>query len=175
MYQGVKKALTAYLQADDKIDIRLEITADTFPETLKTHVQKELLFLLENKTYRPDLFGHIGGSDCTSIYGKSDFILTVEVKPRAITLKDIFQAKMYGEIYSTPFAFLISPERPKQRLLELIKLRPDFLGYSAGLQTLYFCRYFQHDETLDLWFNKREPRNKGPYGPGSRPITRVID
>lgn len=160
LYQGVKKALTAYLrQADDNFPIMLEITADRFPESLKPHIQRELLFLLENKDLRPDFLGHIG-PNCTSTYGTSEFIMTVEVKPKEFTLRDIFQAKMYGEVYSVPFAFLIFTELPKHRLLELVRLRRDFLAYSAGLQTLYIARYSKHDETLDWWFDKREPRNK---------------
>jgi hypothetical protein len=76
----------------------LEVTADEFPERVKALLQSNVLFLLNSKEARPDLFGHIG-PDCTEVYGRGDFLMTVEVKPGVPTIHDIFQAKKYGELY----------------------------------------------------------------------------
>jgi hypothetical protein len=160
MYEGAKRSLIAYLrQPDDQIVTMVEVTADKFPESMKTLVRDELLFLLDNKDLRPDLFGEIG-PDCTQVYGTSKFILTAEVKPGPITITDVFQAKKYGEVYSAPVALLMSPTLPTQRILRLLELRPDLLAYGGAYQRLYLCRYSEHNESIDWWFEKREPRKK---------------
>lgn len=162
LYDGVKRALTSYLrQGDDRFPIMLEITANKFPESLKPYVPKELLLLLTNRDMRPDLFGHLG-PDCTETYGRTNFVITAEVKPYPITVSDVFQAKKYGEIFFAKFALLISPMLPKQETIELLKMRLDFLGYSSGNCLLYIGRYAESEKRIDWWFDKTEPRQK--YG-----------
>lgn len=160
LYSGVKRALTAYLrQGDDQIAIMLEITADEFPERIKALLQSNVLYLLNSKEARPDLFGHIG-PDCTKAYGRKDFVMTVEVKPGTPTIHDVFQARKYGELYWAPVALLVSTEFPEERLQRFLKERLDLLGFSGGHASLYLCRYLESNETIEWWFQDREPRLK---------------
>jgi len=160
LYPNVKIALATYLQQlDSHIEIMLEITADKFPENVKPLIPDNVLFLLDNKETRPDLFGEIG-PDCTLFYGQSKFVLTVEVKDGSPTINDVFQAKKYGELYSAPVALLISTELPEERLQRLLNQRPDILAYSGAYRRLYLCRYSGSTRTIDWWFENREPRIK---------------
>jgi hypothetical protein len=160
LYQGVEKALTAYLrQGDDQIAIMLDITADGFPRRAQALLQSNVLFLLNNRDARPDLFGHIG-PDCTEAYGRRDFLLTVEVKAGVPTIHDVFQAKKYGELYWAPVALLVSTELLDERLRRLLSERLDLLGYSAGYAHLYLCRYSESSGTIDWWLDGKGPRLK---------------
>jgi hypothetical protein len=141
----------------------LEVTADEFPERVKALLQSNVLFLLNSKEARPDLFGHVG-PDCTEVYGRRDFLMTVEVKLGAPTIHDIFQAKKYGELYWATIALLVSTELPEERLQRLLKDRLDLLGYSAGYASLYMCEYSESNGTIEWWLQGREPRLKQQKG-----------
>jgi hypothetical protein len=139
LYPGAKRALTTYLRQDDEqIAILLEETAEGFSEGTKALLPDNILFLLNNREARPDLFGHIG-PDCRDSYGVTDFLLTAEVRDHAPTLGDVYQAKLYGELFSAPVALLISTELPEERLRRLLIGRPDLVSNSAGYQRLYMC------------------------------------
>src|SRR3972149_1033805 len=148
LYPGVKRALTAYLrQGDDQIAILLEETADGFSEGTQALLPDNILFLLPNRAARPDLFGHIG-PDCRNSYGVRDFLLTAEVKNSPPTLGDVYQAKLYGELFSAPVALLIATELPDEGLRRLLIGRPELLSYSAGYQRLYVCCFSEQNEVL---------------------------
>jgi hypothetical protein len=82
----------------------LEITAKGhFDEALKKAVRHDIIFAFLRKKASPDLAGFIRNE-----FGVKDFI-TVEVKLDRITLQDIYQAKLYGDLFSAKYALLISP------------------------------------------------------------------
>jgi len=158
LYPGVRKALTDYLrQGDDQIAIMLDITADGFPQSSQALLQSNVLYLLDSRDFRPDLFGHIG-PDCTQAYGRRDFVLTVEVKLGAPALRDLFQAKMYGELYWAPVSLLVCTEQPEERLRRLLSERLDLFGYCGGNYQLYLCRYSESTGTIDWWLDGKGPR-----------------
>lgn len=94
----------------------LETTANgVFSDMLKRVVRHDIIFSFLGKKVSPDLTGfiHTEGSKWVSVLeGPSivrDFI-TVEIKRERITLQDIYQAKMYGDLFQAKYALLISPE-----------------------------------------------------------------
>ncbi len=156
LYDGAKKALTAYLrQAGDQFPITLEVTADGFSQAMQTLLRDELLFLLDNKELRPDIFGEVG-PNATEMYGRSKFVIAVEVKPYPVRIRDVFQAKMYGEVYQAYIALLMSPESPEERVVRLLQHRPDLLSYSAGYARLHLCTY--SEQGMQWWPRNEEPR-----------------
>ena len=158
LYSGVKKALTTYLrQGDDQIAVMLDITADGFPQRAQALLPSNVLYLLNSREVRPDLFGHIG-PDCTQAYGRRDFLLTVEVKPGSPTISDLFQAKKYGELYWAPISLLVSTELPEERLRRLLSERLDLFGYCGGNYQLYLCRYSEANGVIDWWLDGKGPR-----------------
>jgi len=82
----------------------LEITADGhFEESIKTAVPYDIIFAFLGRKASPDLVGFIQGE-----YGIQDRVV-VDVKREKITLHDIYQVKMYGDLFSAKYALLISP------------------------------------------------------------------
>ncbi len=112
LYEPVRAYLINMLKSKYN-NYHLEITANGhYSETLKHVVHHDIVFSFL-KTASPDLTGYIlkRGVDprATQSSDVQDFI-TVEVKPREIKLKDIFQAKMYGDLFYARYALLLSPE-----------------------------------------------------------------
>ena len=82
----------------------LDITAKGhFEETLKRAVHHDIIFAFLGRKASPDLAGFIKDE-----FGIKDFV-TVEVKLDKITLQDIYQAKLYGDLFAAKYALLISP------------------------------------------------------------------
>ena len=92
----------------------LQITAEgKFSELLKHVVRQDIIFSFLGKKASPDLAGFIPRGDVELEFASSadvqDFI-TVEIKREKITLQDVYQAKMYGDLFQAKYALLISPE-----------------------------------------------------------------
>ncbi|GAH56476.1 unnamed protein product, partial [marine sediment metagenome] len=93
---------------------QLEITADgSFSASLKNAVRHDIIFAFLGKKASPDLVGFMRGQ-----YGIDDYIV-VEVKRDAVTLQDIYQAKMYGDLFSARYALLLSPEPVPEEIKRL--------------------------------------------------------
>ena len=101
----------------------LEITAEgVFSSTLKSVVRHDIVFYFLRKK-APDLVGFIARkqSEWVASFVPSivqDYI-TVEIKKDKITLEDIYQAKMYGDLFQAKYALLISPERIPEEIKRL--------------------------------------------------------
>lgn len=102
----------------------LEITTGgVFSNTIKSVVRHQIMFSFLNKKTSPDLTGfiHIQGSDAIVPLTPSivkEFI-TVQVKRGKITLQDIYQAKMYGDLFPAKYALLISSEPIPENIIRL--------------------------------------------------------
>ena len=114
----------------------LEITASGhFGETLKKAVRQDIIFAFLKRGVSPDLAGFI-----TKDSRIQDFI-TVEIKSKKITLQDIAQAKLYGDLFSARYAFLISPrpipeeiKRLHRNLFILSRFTSNYGTYIGQLQ-----------------------------------------
>jgi len=117
LYLPIKDYLTDRLgQVFDRFHI--EVTANgTYSETIKRVVKHDIVFAFLGNA-APDLTGFVlkDAEDNAPIdiraarnQDVSSFI-TVEVKPERIKLRDIYQAKLYGDLFSAKYALLISPE-----------------------------------------------------------------
>jgi hypothetical protein len=112
LYKPVKDYLINILRIAYS-NVRLEITANgNYSEALKHLVRHDIVFSFLAKA-SPDLTGYILKKGVDPRNARSldveDFI-TVEIKPEKVTLQDIFQAKMYGDLFYARYALLISPE-----------------------------------------------------------------
>lgn len=121
LYEPVKKYLAQMLRK--RFDsYHLEITArGTFSETLKRVVQQDIIFSFL-KTEAPDLTGftlrkNIDVRVATSRHIKN--FITVEVKRDPVILKDIYQAKRYGDLFHAEYALLVSLEPIREEIKRL--------------------------------------------------------
>jgi hypothetical protein len=158
LYDPVKRALEGYFGQNGEIALSLEVTADGFSPQTKHFLNDDVLFLIENRELRPDIFGRVG-PDARQAFGYSDFLVTAEIKDGSPIVNDVFQAKKYGELYQAFFAFLICTKLPDERVIRLLKHNPVLLFYS-GTFTAYLCRYSEESERFDWWFSERQPRKK---------------
>ena len=102
----------------DKFDnCCLEITADgRFSEILKSKIPRgrEIIFSFLRRGLSPDLTGFIEQKY------SNDFI-TVEIKNGKIRLQDIYQAKMYADLFYSKYAFLLSKTPIPYEIINLSK------------------------------------------------------
>lgn len=137
----------------------LEITANgVFSSTLKRVVRHDIIFSFLGKKASPDLTGfiHMKGSNwATALEGPSivkDFI-TVEIKRGNITIQDIYQAKMYGDLFQAKYALLISPEGPTEEIRRLDKQLFVTHRYMSGWYLYIGDCFTSEDETaVGFWF-----------------------
>ena len=84
----------------------LEITAHgEFSEKLQRVFDYRLFADLYAEKLKPDIMGFV----TKKRNGKPE-VITVEVKPTALTIRDVLQAKMYSDIFKARFSFAISPK-----------------------------------------------------------------
>ena len=112
LYEPIKAYLINMLKKNSS-NHHLEITAQgNYGETIKHLVRHDIVFSFL-KTASPDMIGFIlkeGIDNTISRSSDVESFITVEVKPDKLKLQDIFQTKMYGDLFYAKYAFLISPE-----------------------------------------------------------------
>jgi len=83
----------------------LEITAEkrTISETLKKEFSDETFYILSAEEKIPDIMGFMRRK-----LSSPRELITVEVKAKPIKLMDIFQARLYQEVFKSTLSFLIS-------------------------------------------------------------------
>ncbi len=111
-------------------DCHLEITADKrFSNKLKKEFSKDTLYIIKVEGFYPDITGFVRTKYSTDI-------ITVEVKRRKITLRNLFQAKAHGEIFNAKHSFLISPVVIPEEIRRFIKDRSDICNYSYNRKVI---------------------------------------
>jgi len=142
----------------------LKITADgQFTELLKSKIPRgrEIIFSFLRRGLSPDLTGFI-----EQRYS-NDFI-TVEIKNKKIRLQDVYQAKMYADLFNSKYSFLFSTRPIPYEIINLRKTAVyDLLPTSKGfrLAQLQVIRNLETNEKVacvafpQTWF----PDNPFPH------------
>lgn len=113
LYEPVKKFLHREFSARFG-NCHLEITAGgRFEDSIKKVIRHDIIFAFLGRKASPDLVGFIQGE-----FGIKDYIV-VEVKRGKVTLQDIYQAKLYGDLFGARYALLISPEPVPEEIKRL--------------------------------------------------------
>ena len=115
LYVPIRRFLHDYFSSKFG-NCHIDITAGGhFEEALKCRVRHDIIFTFLGKKASPDLTGFIQNE-----YGIKDYIV-VEVKRNKVTLQDIYQTKMYGDLFEAKYAFLISPMPVPEEIKRLDK------------------------------------------------------
>jgi hypothetical protein len=155
-HQPIKERLEELLTAR-KRRFYLEVTAEKgLSEKLTGRIpqHREIVFAFLKK--RPDLCGFVEGQN------SCDFI-TVEVKKRIEKLDDIYQAKLYKEVFQARYGFLITTEPIPEEVKRLCRNTPDILR-STGDSIYRFLAIGHFDtETRQFadWFEENPFKNEG--------------
>ena len=150
LYQPVKDRLSGLLATKGR-QFYLEVTSTKgLSEKLKGKIppHREIVFAFLKK--RPDLFGFVEGQ-----FGTSDLI-TVEVKERLEKLDDIYQAKLYKEVFDAQYGFLITGQPIPEEIKRLCGATFNIL-HSASDSTHRFLAIGQFDQDNGQfvdWFEK---------------------
>lgn len=132
LYEPIRNALSARIS-----DSYFEVTNRGFSNKLQREFDYETLYLINFEKFWPDITGYIKRDG-------SKEIVAVEVKKGDVKLKDVFQAKNYGEIFRSPHSLLISNEVMPEKLRRFLLKRRDLLQYFAGHHKLIIAEFDGH-------------------------------
>lgn len=132
-----------------KEKIYLEITyIKGLSEKLKKSIPKEknIIFLFLGK--KPDITGFIKDQY------RYKFII-VEVKKEEMNLRDIYQAKMYKELFTASYTFLVSLKPIPEKLKRLCMINPDILRSASDYNNFFVLAYFNRNMGEIIgWYEK---------------------
>ncbi len=149
LYEPIQRYLQSAFSAKFG-NCHLEITAGgVFSPDLREAVKHDIVFAFLGKKASPDLVGFLRGK-----YGIDDYIV-VEVKRAAVTLQDVYQVKMYGDLFSARYALLLSPEPVPEEIKRLDRSVYILHRFMSGWQV----RIGQWNESLgaavtNSWFSQ---------------------
>ncbi|PWI49518.1 hypothetical protein CEE45_01625 [Candidatus Heimdallarchaeota archaeon B3_Heim] len=130
LYEPIKKALEEKFNNIGKCF--LEITSKKIEDSIKKILDDHSVFILETEDKKPDLMGYV------LVPSESGFIdkrlVVVEVKNKELKIADIYQIKMYAEVFNTRYAFLISPQGFSEARRRFLQHR--FLLHFGGVQSI---------------------------------------
>ena len=97
---------------------------------------------------RPDIIGYVNRE-----YSKD--LITVEVKEKSLSIEDIYQAKMYKEVFGARYGFLITATPIPEALKRLCK-QTYSIQHSANDSTYSFLAIaqFHHSGGFIEWFEE---------------------
>jgi hypothetical protein len=104
-------------------DVKVFETYKSIDEEIRSHFISEWEML--GRSYIPDLIIKISKN------GIEDFFV-IEVKKGAITIKDIAQAKMYGDILKPKYLLLIGGDLPRRKWVDYYNINNQFLRYNTN-------------------------------------------
>jgi len=133
MYRPIRTCLLRRFRSSGYTNVHLEITSDgSFSTKLKKALGTRVVFL--GRHFAPDLCGFLEEQDRLQL-------ISVEVKRKKISFREIFQAKGYGELIDAKYAFLVS----NKLLVSAIR---DFLRNKESIL------YFGYPETRIMYIGR---------------------
>ena len=139
MYPDIIQNLEYYMDFYGYKDYEIFKTWKEFPPKLQSFYQKEW-----------DILGDLGKPDIMVLYRTNSIekykTLIVEVKYNGITLNNIAQAKMYGDVFKANKVFLVAPEEIRRQLIQYYTVNDYLMNYSCGF--VRFVRFV--DKNLQL-------------------------
>lgn len=137
LYEPVRAALEQSFASIGKKSYSETGATKGLGEPLKALIPEgqEIVFRFLNR--KPDIVGCVDGPSRKAIF-------IAEVKRGTLTIKDIFQAKMYKELFGATFGFLVSTEPITEEVKRLLRHIPIIL-MSAGDYTFDFLALGRFD------------------------------
>lgn len=155
LYGSVRKAFES-LFIYNFGNCHLEITAfGQFSEKLKEKIKQDIVFTfikrMKGSEHRsPDITGFSTGS-----FG-NDHLVTIEVKNETISLGDVYQAKMYAELFYSEYGFLVSVEPIPTELKKLHQVHHILNRFVSGTRLLLVEFDSKTSQIVhDSWFPER--------------------
>lgn len=129
MYPDIMNSIKFYMDLFE-YECKLFETWHEFKPELHEKFQKEI-----------DILGDFGKPDITVLYRKSsdeDYkVLIIEVKLNSIVMKDIAQAKMYGDIFKADKVFLVAPYELRRMIKQYYYVNKNIFRYDGDKEIKY--------------------------------------
>jgi hypothetical protein len=146
----------------------MEITSEgTFSQAIQCVIAHDIIFSFLSKQASPDLVGFTWEKErqqadqwldsvATSMPTKNsdikDFI-TVEIKRDAVTIQNVYQAKMYGDLFQAKYALLVSP-KPIPEKIKRVHKQLSVLGRFMSGWHVYLGQWNAELNDISSWFPK---------------------
>lgn len=129
MYPDIMNSIKFYMDLF-KYECKIFETWHEFKPELRERFQKEI-----------DILGDFGKPDITVLYKKSDMddykVLIIEAKLNSVVMKDIAQAKMYGDIFKADKVFLVAPCDLRRRIEQYYYMNKNLFRYDGDKEIKY--------------------------------------
>jgi hypothetical protein len=115
------------------------------------------LYIIKVERFSPDIMGYIIKGlvykPLNKILSNKKELIIVEVK-QALKIKDIYQAKQYGEIFNAKYALLIYLESIPVEIKRFLDKRPEILSHSAGYQNVILAQFDKQTQEIikNSWY-----------------------
>ncbi len=133
LYEPVKNALERSFASIGKQAIAETSASKGFSERLKASFPSGSEILFRYMTLRPDIVGSVEPTRLPTMF-------TVEVKLGSPTIRNVYQAKLYKEVFGASLGFLIATEPIPEELKRLCSVRSSILcssdDYTFSLFTI---------------------------------------
>jgi hypothetical protein len=139
LYEPVRGALEQGFGGIGKKAVSETVATKGLGERLKMLIPQGQEILFRFLTRKPDIVGYVEGK-----LGNTIFV--AEVKRGGLTVQDIYQAKMYKELFGATFGFLVGTEPIPEELKRLLRHIPIML-MSADDYTFNFLALGRFDFT----------------------------
>lgn len=118
-----------------------EITSKKISNAIKSKLDDDALFFMNAERIYPDLTGYV-------IEGRISHFIVAEVKHDKIKLRDIYQTKMYGELFHSKYTYLISSKPLPEEIRRFLRKNPALISYFAGYQKMTIAQFDIEKSTL---------------------------
>jgi hypothetical protein len=148
LYAPVKSALELLFEP---FGVHLiAVTSKRIPDEIKERLDSDSLFYAKSVKLIPDIMGYLWPSRKNNppIFIRPGLIVA-EVKRGPLKLSDIYQTKMYSEVFNSQIAFLISDTRIPVELRRFLDRHQYMLNTHEGSHPLY----------IGVFANPRAPVN----------------
>jgi len=151
-YFKIKEALEEEFRFSK--EVYFEITHKKKPSNkIKKHLGDLALYAVNIERLYPDITGYAVVSSPELFKNLETRLIVAEVKSK-VKLKDIYQAKCYGEIFNAYYIFIIHIEPLSEEIRRFLKNRPEVLSYCAGYRNIYLSRFDKGSKKIDWYFRK---------------------
>jgi hypothetical protein len=109
--QTLYEPVARYLKSNFRLygQCEMYVTKSTIPRQVKARLDKDALFYVRGEKLNPDIMGFYEPNPARNQLPLiAPGLVTVEVKDCPLRIRDIYQAKLYAEIFGSYSSFLIS-------------------------------------------------------------------
>ena len=145
LYEPVRQALRQRFA--EKGECHLEVTATGISQDIRRLLDDSAVYILEIENKKPDLLGYVVVKSESGFESKR--LIVAEVKKASLTLDDIYQVKMYAEMFDARYAFLISPTGFKEARRRFLRHRWGVLSIGGTYERITVMRLLE-DGSLEL-------------------------